>query len=65
MHERRADDSYQSGAENDANTVLVVNPSSCGGTTGKNWDTLYAQIKNSLGESPKVVFTRNQEMELY
>lgn len=58
MLERRADGSYQNGGENAADTVLVVNPSSCSGTTGKNWDTLYAQIKNILGESPKVAFTK-------
>ena len=58
MLDKTADGSYQSGGENDVDTVLVVNPSSCSGTTGKNWDTLYAQIKNILGESPKVAFTK-------
>ena len=61
MSERRPDDdddAYQSSGENDADTALVVNPSSCSGTTGKNWDNLYAQIKNILGESPKVAFTK-------
>ena len=58
MLDKTADGSYQSGGENNVDTVLVVNPSSCGGTTGKNWDTLYAQIKNILGESPKVAFTK-------
>jgi len=52
------DDSYQSGGENDTDTALVVNPSSGSGTTGKNWDNLYAQIKNSLRDSPKVAFTK-------
>jgi hypothetical protein len=58
MFDKTADDSYQSGGENNVDTALVVNPSSCSGTTGKNWDILYAQIKNILGESPKVVFTK-------
>ena len=58
MLDKTADGSYQSGGENNVDTVLVVNPSSCSGTTGKNWDTLYAQIKNILGESPKVAFTK-------
>ena len=58
MLDKTADGSYQSDGENDADTALVVNPSSCSGTTGKNWDTLYAQIKNILGESPKVAFTK-------
>lgn len=59
MLERRVDyDSYQNGGEKEADTALVVNPSSAGGSTGKNWDTLFAQIKNILGESPKVAFTK-------
>ncbi|MGB8086400.1 MAG: diacylglycerol kinase family protein [Nitrososphaeraceae archaeon] len=58
MLDKTTDGSYQSGGENNVDTVLVVNPSSCSGTTGKNWDTLYAQIKNILGESPKVAFTK-------
>jgi diacylglycerol kinase (ATP) len=58
MLDKTADSSYQSGGENNVDTALVVNPSSCSGTTGKNWDTLYAQIKNILGESPKVAFTK-------
>ena len=36
----------------------MVNPSSCSGATGKNWDTLYAQIKKILGESPRVALTK-------
>ena len=55
---KTADGSYHSGGENNVDTVLVVNPSSGSGTTGKNWDTSYAQIKNILGESPKVAFTK-------
>jgi len=58
MPDRRADGSHQNHSENNVDMVLVVNPSSCSGTTGKNWDTLYAQIKNILGESPKVAFTK-------
>ena len=55
MLDESADASYQSGGENNGDTVLVA--SSGSGTTGKNWDNLYAQIKNILGESPKVAFT--------
>jgi diacylglycerol kinase (ATP) len=58
MLDKTADGSYQSGGVNDAGTALVVNPSSGSGATGKNWETLYAQIKNILGESPKVAFTK-------
>lgn len=58
MLDKSADSSYQSGGENNVDTVLVVNPSSGSGTAGKNWDTLYAQIRNILGERPKVAFTK-------
>ncbi|HXW11292.1 MAG TPA: diacylglycerol kinase family protein [Nitrososphaeraceae archaeon] len=58
MLDESADGSYQSGGENNGDTVLVVNPSSGSGTTGKNWDNLYAQIKNIFEESPKVAFTK-------
>src|SRR6266581_4821866 len=39
-------------------TVLVVNPNSCGGLTGKNWENLYNQIKEILGENPEVAFSQ-------
>ena len=58
MLDKSIEDSYPYGAENNGDTVLVVNPSSCSGTTGKNWDTLYVKIKNILGESPEVAFTK-------
>jgi diacylglycerol kinase family enzyme len=38
--------------------VLIVNPSSCSGLTGKGWDDLFPRIKAVLGGNPKVVFTR-------
>jgi diacylglycerol kinase family enzyme len=31
--------------------VLIVNPNSCGGLTGKNWDQLYEQIKQALSKN--------------
>jgi len=41
------------------NTVLIVNPNSCSGLTGKNWDQLYEQIKKVLGKrSIKVAFSK-------
>jgi diacylglycerol kinase (ATP) len=43
--------------EKSPDTVLIVNPSSGGGSTGKSWRQLYEQIKDTLGKSPKVVFT--------
>jgi diacylglycerol kinase family enzyme len=35
-----------------------VNPNSCSGLTGKNWDSLYNQIKEIVGENPEVVFSQ-------
>src|SRR5581483_8700217 len=40
------------------NTALVVNPNSCSGLTGKNWDGLYAKMKGIFGSSIKVVFSK-------
>ncbi|HET7149420.1 MAG TPA: diacylglycerol kinase family protein [Candidatus Nitrosopolaris sp.] len=39
-------------------TVLIVNPNSCGGSTGKNWENLYNQIKEIFGENPDVAFSQ-------
>jgi len=39
-------------------TVLIVNPNSCGGSTGKNWESLYNQIKEILDENPEVAFSQ-------
>jgi len=39
-------------------TVLIVNPNSCGASTGKNWESLYNQIKEILGENPEVAFSQ-------
>lgn len=39
-------------------TALVVNPNSCGGLTGKNWDNLYAKMKDIFGGSIKVIFSK-------
>jgi hypothetical protein len=44
-------------------TVLIVNPNSCSGLTGKNWETLYNQIKEIFGENPEVAFSENMVME--
>lgn len=41
------------------NRVLIVNPNSCSGLTGKNWTQLYDQIKEILHEKDiKVVFSK-------
>lgn len=39
----------------DVTTIVIVNPNSCGGLTGKNWEPLYASIRQVLGENLKVV----------
>ena len=39
-------------------TLVIVNPNSCSGLTGKNWDSLYASIKQILGEDLKVVLSK-------
>jgi diacylglycerol kinase (ATP) len=39
-------------------TVIIVNPNSCSGLTGKNWDSLYASIKQVLGENLKVIISK-------
>lgn len=39
-------------------TVLLVNPNSCSGLTGKNWDELYAKMENIFGSRVKVVFSK-------
>jgi diacylglycerol kinase (ATP) len=44
--------------EKEFETVLIVNPSSCSGLTGKGWDELYSKIKGILGGNIKVAFTK-------
>ena len=41
-----------------AKTILVVNPNSAGGKTGKNWDALFSEIRQALGSDVEVVFTK-------
>ena len=42
----------------DSETALVVNPSSSSGVTGKDWDSLFVEIKEVLGENVEVGFTK-------
>jgi diacylglycerol kinase family enzyme len=42
----------------DSETALVVNPSSSSGVTGKDWDSLFVEIKEVLGENVEVAFTK-------
>jgi diacylglycerol kinase (ATP) len=37
--------------------VLIVNPASGGGSTGKDWETLFASIKEAFVKEPHFVFT--------
>ena len=37
--------------------VLIVNPGSGGGSTGKDWETLLPGIREALGKKPHFVFT--------
>jgi diacylglycerol kinase (ATP) len=39
-------------------TVLVVNPNSCSGLTGKGWNDLYSEIKDVLGHNVKVALSK-------
>ena len=39
-------------------TVLIVNPNSSGGSTGKNWDNLYNQVRQIIGGYPEVAFSK-------
>src|SRR5919202_5471258 len=42
---------------NDIKTVLIVNPSSSSGSTGKNWNDFYLKVKEFFGENPEIAFT--------
>lgn len=41
-------------------TVLIVNPNSCSGLTGRNWDELYAKMEKVFGGGVKVAFSKKQ-----
>ena len=38
-------------------TVLIVNPSSSSGSTGKNWNDFYLKVKDFFEENPEIAFT--------
>jgi diacylglycerol kinase (ATP) len=42
-------------------TLLVANPTSSSGSTGKDWENLYIKIKEAFGENPQVVFTKKAD----
>src|ERR687887_910372 len=41
----------------DNSSVLIVNPSSSSGSTGKNWNDFYLKVKEFFGENPEIAFT--------
>ena len=41
--------------------ILILNPNSQGGATGKNWDTTYAEIKEFLPKRHRIVFTKKAD----
>ncbi|HEX9319765.1 MAG TPA: diacylglycerol kinase family protein [Nitrososphaeraceae archaeon] len=38
--------------------ILILNPNSQGGATGKNWDNTYAAIKEYLPKQHRIIFTK-------
>jgi diacylglycerol kinase (ATP) len=42
-------------------TIVIVNPNSSGGQTGKNWDSLHAILKKYFGEDIEYVFTKKAD----
>jgi hypothetical protein len=41
--------------------ILILNPNSQGGATGKNWNNTYKEIKEYLPKRHKVVFTKKAD----
>ena len=41
--------------------ILILNPNSQGGATGKNWNDKYAQIKEFLPKQHRIVFTKKAD----
>ena len=53
--------SYQQNHRNKSkhiDTLLVINPTSSSGSTGKGWDNLNVKIKNTFGKNIQVIFTK-------
>ncbi|MDQ3909957.1 MAG: hypothetical protein M3232_06085, partial [Thermoproteota archaeon] len=44
--------------QKDIDTVLIVNPNSSGGLTGKGWNELYSEIKEAIGVTVEVALTK-------
>src|SRR5215218_1408836 len=41
-------------------TILIVNPNSNSGLTGKNWDSIYNTLCEFFGDNIEVVFTKKE-----
>lgn len=41
--------------------ILILNPNSQGGATGKNWDDTYAAIKEYLPKNHRIIFTKKAD----
>jgi YegS/Rv2252/BmrU family lipid kinase len=58
MTQKEEDEGRKKISNTNPDTILVVNPSSSGGLTGKGWEDLFIKIKEDFGETPlEVVFT--------
>ena len=58
-HSKRTSSKKKSIKQKEIDTVLVVNPNSSSGLTGKGWNDLYSQIKEALGTtSVEVALTK-------
>ena len=58
-HSKRTSSRKKSIKQKEIDTVLVVNPNSSSGLTGKGWNDLYSQIKEALGTtSVEVALTK-------
>src|SRR6266480_4279533 len=58
MTQKEEDEGRKKISNTSPDTLLVVNPSSSGGLTGKGWEDLFIKIKEDFGETPlEVVFT--------
>ena len=42
-------------------SIVIVNPNSSGGQTGKNWDSLYTILKKYFGEDIEYIFTKKAD----
>lgn len=51
-------DSISANTVNTNDTVLIVNPKSSSGSTGKDWENLLIKIKKTFGKNPKIAFTK-------